>query len=55
MSTPVVGDDVDDEVITGLSWGKRMELEDDLKDPAGIITNEIPGGDKVHLTRCTIP
>ena len=29
--TPVVGDDVDDKVVAGLSWGETMELEDNLK------------------------
>ena len=29
VNTPVIGDVVDDEVVAGLSWGERMELEDD--------------------------
>ena len=51
VNTPVVSDVVKDKVIIGLSWGKRMKLEDDPKDPAGNITSEILGGDKVHLTQ----
>ena len=51
VNTPVVGDVVDDKVITGLSWGERMELEDNAEDPAGNITSVSPGGDKVHLTQ----
>ena len=51
VNTPVVGDVVDDKVVPGLSWGKRMELEDNPEDPAGNITSEKPGGDKVHLTQ----
>ena len=42
-------------VTTDLSWGKRMELEEKLKDTTGNITNERSGGDKVHLPRCMIP
>ena len=51
VNTPVVGDVVDDKVVPGLSWGKRMELEDNPEDLAGNITSEKPGGDKVHLTQ----
>ena len=51
VSMPVVGDVVDDEVVAGLSWGKRIELKDDPRDPAGNIISEKPGGDKVHLTQ----
>ena len=48
MITPVAGDVVNDKVADSLSWGKSMELEDSLADPAGIITSEKAGGDKVH-------
>ena len=49
---PVAGDVVDDEVVAGLSWAERMELEDKLDDPAGTISSEKPaGGDMVHLTQ----
>ena len=51
MITQVVNDDVNDEVIAGLSWGERMEIADDLEDSNGNITNEKPGCDKVHLTQ----
>ena len=51
MNTPVIGDVVDNKVVAELSWGERMELEDDPKDPAGNITSEYPGGDKVYLTQ----
>ena len=36
-------------------FGKRMELEDKLKDTTGNITNERSGGDKVSPPRCMIP
>ena len=49
--TPVAGDVVDEEVITGLSWAKRMELEYELDDSTSNISSEKPGGDKVHLTQ----
>lgn len=52
---PVAGNDVDDQVIPGLSWGKRMELEDQLKDLAGNITSKKPGGDQVPLTLVPAP
>ena len=48
MITPVAGDVVNDKVVDSLSWGKRMELEDDLADPAGIITSEKAADNKVH-------
>ena len=51
VNTPVIGDVVDDEVVAGLSWGERMELEDDPEDPAGNVTSEKPEGDEVHLTQ----
>ena len=51
VSMPVVGDVIDNELVAGLSWGKRMELKDDPEDPTGNIISEKPGGDKVHLTQ----
>ena len=45
----VVGDDVNDKVVAGLSLGERMVLEDDLEDPAGNITDKKPGGDRIYL------
>ena len=50
VSMPVVGD-VDNEVVAGLSWCKRMEVKDNPEDPTGNIISEKPGGDKVHLTQ----
>ena len=47
LAQPVLGDDVNDKVVAGLSWGERMELEGDLEDPAGNITDEKPGGDSL--------
>ena len=48
---PVVSDVVNDEVIAGLSYGEKMELKDDPKDPADDTTSEKPEGDKVYLTQ----
>ena len=49
---PVVGYNVGDKVVAALFWGERMELEDDLEDPAGNITNE---KFTLSMARCTIP
>ena len=48
---PVVDDVVDDKVIVVLSWGEKMELDDNPEDLAGNITSKKPGGDKVYLTQ----
>ena len=42
----------DDEVVTGLSWAERMDLEDESgEDIADNSTGDRFGSDKVHLTK----
>ena len=42
----------DDEVVTGLSWAERMDLEDESgEDLADNSTGDRSGNDKVHLTQ----
>ena len=42
----------DDEIVTGLSWAERIDLENESgKDPAYNSTGDWSGSDKVHLTQ----
>jgi len=49
---PINSGGMDDEVVTGLTWAKRMDLDDKLnEEPTDTTSEGRSGGDKVHLTQ----